>query len=390
MSHTDIGSGVPDWANYRPAEQSGIECGTCDYFVAGRCEMFDYTTVRDDYVCDRWDGSVEKEESPMSLIDLLGDIDPERIGNVAKFHGRDFSESLAKGDTNLATLHLRVNGMSRTPDGSLSYRMVTRDGHYVGRTNPSKVRAKKGDILKVQANDFLQDATGDYRWVNPNVVSHYTDAAHSWSELCAIAGGEIEKDGAGADIPSPGDTGASSSMPSGPTLDSVHIPVPLSNISLFYGNKKLKYRVQKSSQHKQLIYGIVLEPEVLDSQDDFMFSSQVERAAHTYLKKVARGQSSVSKLQHRRKGFFKNKPSVVPVESYIAPMDFSYDGKEMVKKGSWVMVLHVEDPDIWDSVLQGEFTGLSIGGTGIRQEMSIPPMEGTAGIGNSQASDWFR
>lgn len=327
------------------------------------------------------------EENPQSLIDLLQALepvhksDPDLFEIIPRIHGREIANFILKGDARPAVLHLRVNGMSKMPDGKLSYRMVTRDGHYVGRTNPSRVRAKKGDVLKVQANDFLQDANGDYKWNNPNVVSHYTDAAHSWKELCALAGGEIVKDGPAAasdpgvspNIPPAGDMGSSSSMPNGPTLDSVHIPAPLTNISVFYGNKKLKYQVQKASKHKQLIYGIVLEPNVMDSQDDFMFPDQVERAAHTYLKKVARGRATVSKLQHRARGFFKNKPSVVPVESFIAPTDFTYDGKEMVKKGSWVMVLHVEDPSIWDDVLAGKYTGLSIGGTGIRQEITIPP-----------------
>ncbi len=171
----------------------------------------------------------------------------------------------------------------------------------------------------------------------------------------------------------------------------MHIPAPLPNVSLFYGNKKIKYKVQKANRHKQLVYGVVLEPDVLDSQNDYMLSTQVERAAHNYMKKSLRGKANVSKLQHRTMGFFKNKPSVVPVESYIAPMDFSYDGQEIVKKGTWVMVLHVEDPNVWDDVLSGNYTGLSIGGTGIRQEMKVPPDEGSEGLGGYPSpADWFK
>lgn len=488
MSRNDIGNGVPGWANYRPSEQPGVDCSTCDFFVAGRCEMFDYSTVRPDYVCDRWDGMIEKDDNPQDLLDLIRKID-------VRIDGKEIAEKLTKGQSRSAVLHLRVNGVSNTPDGKRSYRMVTRDGHYVGRTNPTNVRARKGDVLKVQANDFLQNATGDYQWQNPNVVSSIGGSAHSWKELCAFAGGEIEKDyipdsgdmgrytpsmeelsrvplgpsykaqvvippeserqlkkfwmahpdlrrecarkyghdpvddpdgywphGLGdepehrkvwdavkggeefslglvsvwekqelaASKKEAADGGEAAPSSSGPTINSVHVPVPLRNISISYGPRKIKYKMQKANKHKQLIYGVVLEPEVLDSQDDFMLPNQVEQAAHNYLKKVARGKATVSKLQHRSRGFFKNKPSVVPVESYIAPTDFSYDGKEMVKKGTWVMVLHVEDPSVWDDVLAGKYTGLSIGGTGIRQELRMPPGEGSAGASYPMASEWFK
>jgi putative serine protease XkdF len=386
-------SGVPDWAHYRPEAQPGVSCGTCDFFVAGRCEMFDYTTVRSDYVCDRWEGIVEKDDSdlsvapmytglppkkgpqdsvPESLLEMIGAIEPTpSLAGMAK--------SILKRGTNPSTLHLRVNGMTRLPSGHLSYRMVSREGHYVGRTGATHIHARKGDVLKIQANDFLQDEGGDFAWLNANVVSHYTDAPHDLRELEALAGGSLEKEnpapGPAGDIPAANDMGASSSMPDGPTLAAVHINSPLPNVSLFYGKKKLKYKMQKAYSHKQLIYGVVLEPNTLDSQDDYMLPEQVERAAHNYLKKGLRGKSTISRLGHKGVAFFKNKPSVVPVESYIAPTDFSYDGKEMVKKGTWVMVLHVEDPSVWDDVLKGEYTGLSIGGTGIRQDMI--PMEGS-------------
>lgn len=172
----------------------------------------------------------------------------------------------------------------------------------------------------------------------------------------------------------------------GPTISSVHVPSPLKNISVSYAGGKKKLKVAKADQKKQLIYGVVLEPNSLDSQDDFMLPDQVEKAAHTYMKKVVRGKASVSKLQHRTQGFFKGKASVVPVQSFIAPIDFSYDGKEMVKKGTWVMCLHVEDQNVWDDVMNNKYTGLSIGGTGIRQSMNFQDRQDMT----DEPSDWFK
>lgn len=418
-------AGIPSWAHYRQAVEAGKSCGTCDFFVSGRCEMFDYVAVDKDMVCDRWEGMIEKDQqddtaAPMytgrplpdkpdthfSLIDLLEALEPSQMGTntvakaVVKIETR---KRVIKTQAQPTQLRLRVHGMSRMPDGQLSYRMVTRDGHYVGRTNPTKIRAKKGDHLTIQANDFGQDEAGDCHWINPNVIQTYTDSAHSWKEIGAIAGGILSKDGApgpAGDMPPANDIGdvaaglrgngqaGALAAVSGPTMNAVHVDVPLKNISLAYMNRKIRLQVQKADQKKQLIYGVVLEPNSMDSQDDFMLPHHVEKAAHTYMTKVVRGKSSVSKLQHRAQGFFKTKPGVVPVESYIAPVDFSYDGMEMVKKGTWVMVLKVEDENIWDDVLAGKYTGLSIGGTGIRQEMRVPT--NVHEYMTEEPTDWFR
>lgn len=185
---------------------------------------------------------------------------------------------------------------------------------------------------------------------------------------------DVEKD-----VPAPQDSGQTGFTPSltamgeiGPLLASVHVKVPLKNISVAYMGRKKKLKITKADHKKQLIYGVVLEPNSLDSQDDYMVPDQVEKAAHTYMKKVVRGKASVSKLQHRKQGFFKESASVVPVQSFIAPVDFSYDGKEMVKKGTWVMVLHAEDENVWQDVMDGKYTGLSIGGTGVRSPFNVP------------------
>ena len=177
-------------------------------------------------------------------------IDPATILKVSRdprtnkmLASGKFDESIAKGSAKKAEVVLRVVGVSRTPSGHRVYRAETRDGHYVGRTLPTRTRARKGDVIKVQANDFLQDANGDLRWQDPNVVgAQIKDTPHSWRELCALAGGELAKDaaeGAGGDIPPAGDEGIITRMPSGPTLDAVHIPAPLPNISVAYANRRL-------------------------------------------------------------------------------------------------------------------------------------------------------
>jgi hypothetical protein len=82
-------------------------------------------------------------------------------------------------------------------------------------------------------------------------------------------------------------------------------------------------------------------------------------AAHKYLV-----QSRVIGSQHE-----KQSDSVV-VESYIAPQDMKFDGQngpQEVKKGSWIIGIKVNDPVEWQKVLDGEYTGVSVGGDGARE-----------------------
>ncbi len=329
-------------------------------------------------------------------------IEPATVIEVSDKGGKLASGEfiqIGKGQAHPATVHLRVHGVSRTPDGMRVYRMATREGHYVGRTLPTRTRARKGDVLKIQTTDFLADVQGDMHWQNPAVEAHYNDAPHSWRELQALAGGTLVKDGAdgaAGDIPAAGDMGASDALPSGntaalasgPTSGSVHVNVPLKDISVGYANRRLiAQALRKDGSYdeatlaqleavvkgtlpmKQLVYGVVLEPNTLDSQDDYMLPHHVEKAAHGYLARVIRGKASVAKLQHRAQGFKKTVPSLVPVESYIAPVDFALSSSEQVRAGSWVMVMKVEDDALWQDFLDGKYTGFSIGGVGVRRSM---------------------
>lgn len=117
--------------------------------------------------------------------------------------------------------------------------------------------------------------------------------------------------------------------------------------------------VLKFNDEKQLVYCVVLEPDELDAQDDFMDADDIEDTAHNYL------------LDSRVVGSEHTEPiKAAPVESFIAPQDFSVDkgkyGPQMVKKGSWVIGLKVFDPKEWDKVKSGEYTGVSVGGAGLR------------------------
>jgi 8-oxo-dGTP pyrophosphatase MutT (NUDIX family) len=217
-----------------------------------------------------------------------------------------------------------------------------------------------------------------------------TPPANTISETEAeelAAGGDHEAPQSNAQIPdhdplekdAPADGGGGGQ---GPTSGSVHVDAPLSNLSVFYGGKRR--RVDKAGvaePTKQLIYGVVLEPLNLDdTQGDVITADEIERAAHRYLEKVALGRATVHRDQHGTAIFNVFRPKMVPVESFIAPVDFSYDGRERIRKGSWVLVARVPDRQLWQQCLRGyregavpgAKSGWSVGATGRRQPMIQP------------------
>lgn len=112
--------------------------------------------------------------------------------------------------------------------------------------------------------------------------------------------------------------------------------------------------VTKSDQ--RLVYGVVLQPGVPDSQGDTLTASEIEKAAHRYLV-----QSRKVDLLHSE-----SQAPVQVVESGIAPCDTQIGGRPVLK-GSWVMASRINDDAIWAAIQDGELTGYSIGGSAARK-----------------------
>jgi cation transport regulator ChaB len=110
--------------------------------------------------------------------------------------------------------------------------------------------------------------------------------------------------------------------------------------------------IQKADD-KQLVTGIVLEPDTVDAHGDIIEASEIEATAYQYMESI-----QVVGKQHSEKA------EAVVVESYIAPVDFNLGETEesMVKKGTWMMTVKVYDQELWEDIKKGEITGFSIGG----------------------------
>jgi 2'-5' RNA ligase len=171
----------------------------------------------------------------------------------------------------------------------------------------------------------------------------------------------------GADVGDRVDVVLSGVEKEGPTAGESHVDVPLGSSGKTNRRRPKpdeepqEVHVAKLDKARQLVYGVVLEPHVEDSQDDWETPDDIEKAAHRFLyNQVPLG------LQHRALA----PKSVRPVESFIAPCDFAYPESpdDVVTKGSWVVVAHVNDDMIWKATKNGLFNGWSIAGRGKRTD----------------------
>jgi hypothetical protein len=100
----------------------------------------------------------------------------------------------------------------------------------------------------------------------------------------------------------------------------------------------------------KLVYGVVYEPDIEDAHGDIMDAVEIEKMAHNFLVNYRLVDKNHNKL-----------PGAGDVaESYIAPVDFQI-GKEIITKGSWVLVTKADD-EVWEQIQKGEFTGYSMSG----------------------------
>ena len=124
-----------------------------------------------------------------------------------------------------------------------------------------------------------------------------------------------------------------------------------------------KQVVLKAGAAKQILYCVVLEPETVDLQKDILSAEEIEQACHAY-----NVESRVIGKSHEKDADGNTIAAEADmVESFIAPVDFEIEG-EVIKKGSWVMALRINNVEMWQNVEAGLYDCLSIGGFGERVE----------------------
>jgi hypothetical protein len=118
--------------------------------------------------------------------------------------------------------------------------------------------------------------------------------------------------------------------------------------------------IVKADNERQVVLGEVLVPSpAVDSQGDWLTPEDIEQAAHDYM--------MTARIVGSEHG---EAIDAVPVESYIAPQDMTFQspsGPMTVTKGTWLMAVKVKSSEQWAKVKSGEYSGFSIGGVGERE-----------------------
>lgn len=104
---------------------------------------------------------------------------------------------------------------------------------------------------------------------------------------------------------------------------------------------------------QRVALGVILEPEVTDGQGDIYSEGEVREAAEDYGGKL--------KLMHQ-----KEIRGTKLLGHYVSRKAFVVNG-ENVKRGTWLGLLEFGDGKIWADVQDDELTGLSIGGTAVKE-----------------------
>jgi len=114
--------------------------------------------------------------------------------------------------------------------------------------------------------------------------------------------------------------------------------------------------ILKVDSEKREVTGIVLEPDVVDAQNDTITPEVIADAAHRFLARYNR--DTQMGFMHRMFGGI----GVELYESWLAKTDMQL-GEEKVKAGSWLITIHVLSDQLWGRIKNGDITGFSIGGT---------------------------
>jgi len=105
---------------------------------------------------------------------------------------------------------------------------------------------------------------------------------------------------------------------------------------------------------ERIVGCVAYRPNVLDSQDEFMTEGEVKKLAHRTMMGV-RKQAIAMDVQHD----FQDRPDVWIVESYIARGDIADLG---ILKGDWVVVVKIDNDEVWEKVKSGEIASFSFAG----------------------------
>ncbi len=116
-----------------------------------------------------------------------------------------------------------------------------------------------------------------------------------------------------------------------------------------------KFTIIKVDKAQKIVGGIIYEPDEVDTQGDFTDKKEIEKAEYLFMQKYATNTKRI-RINHAGKKYF------FPIlESFIPEKD-TPKGGEMIKAGSWWLMIKITDDKIWKEILENRLSGFSMGG----------------------------
>lgn len=118
---------------------------------------------------------------------------------------------------------------------------------------------------------------------------------------------------------------------------------------------QLEFRILKQIKTKQIVGGVVYEPDVVDTQGDYTSAQDIQEAMYRFMEKYAKDSKRI-KVQHRGKSY------TFPILECFQPEHDITRGGQTVKKGAWWLMLKITEPGVWNLIQDGHITAFSMGG----------------------------
>jgi hypothetical protein len=110
---------------------------------------------------------------------------------------------------------------------------------------------------------------------------------------------------------------------------------------------RIDFVKKELNDEKQIVYGEVYAPGVVDTDGDAMSEEDIEKMAHDFMLLASKKEVIDTNHDEIPNGAY-------PVESYIAK-----EGDPKYTKGAWVLGVKIIDENIWKKVKRGEINGYS-------------------------------
>ena len=132
--------------------------------------------------------------------------------------------------------------------------------------------------------------------------------------------------------------------------------------------------IKKAQDALQIVEGVVLDPYIIDADNDWISPDEIEKTAYRYMES-----SRVVGFRH------KSVARATVVSSFVVPYpsprerelailgkdhtawEYPY-GQDIVHSGAWILGVRLSD-DLWRDHLAGNLNSFSIGGTGTRNKV---------------------